>query len=113
MVKTTSIFHLSGRRPVRIGEVELGGVAYGGDRGIREVEVSADDGKTWFKAEVKKPLGPYTWVLWAALWRPTGPGEYALKARARDGIGLLQTAAEAPTLPDGASGYHTVRVRVR
>ena len=113
VVKTTSIFHVPGRRPVPPGEVELGGVAYSGDRGIQEVEVSPDNGKTWLKAEIKKPLGKYTWVLWAAVWTATGPGEYTLKARARDGTGLLQTVQEAPTLPDGATGYHTIRVRVR
>jgi hypothetical protein len=52
-------------------------------------------------------------VLWAALWQPAGPGTYTLKVRARDGTGVLQTAQEAPPLPDGASGYHTIRVRVR
>lgn len=113
VVKTTSVFHVPGRQPVQVGEVEVGGVAYSGDRGIAEVQVSADDGKTWTKAELKQPLGKYTWVFWAALWTPTGPGQYTLKVRARDGGGLLQTVQEAPTLPDGASGYHTIRVRVR
>jgi len=111
VVKTTSAFSVPGG-DVKVGEVELGGVAYSGDRGIKEVEVSPDGGKTWLKAELKTPLGPYTWVLWAALWTPTGPGEYTLKARARDGTGLLQTSKETPTLPDGASGYHSIRVRV-
>jgi DMSO/TMAO reductase YedYZ molybdopterin-dependent catalytic subunit len=95
------------------GEIAVGGVAYAGDRGVREVEVSIDGGKSWAKAEVKPALGPFTWVLWAALWTPTAPGEYTLKVRARDGGGVVQTAREAPTLPDGASGYHTLRVRVR
>ncbi|MGQ0568971.1 MAG: molybdopterin-dependent oxidoreductase, partial [Armatimonadota bacterium] len=113
VVKTTSMFRVPERGQAPLGEVELGGVAYSGDRGIQEVEVSADNGKTWSKAELKKPLGPYTWVLWAAVWTPTGPGEYTLKVRAKDGSGLMQTAQEAPTLPDGASGYHTLRVKVR
>jgi DMSO/TMAO reductase YedYZ molybdopterin-dependent catalytic subunit len=113
VVKTTSIFRVPGLRPVPVGEIHLGGVAYSGDRGVQEVEVSADGGRTWRKAEVKKPLGTYTWVLWATVWTPTGPGEYTLRVRARDGTGLLQTMQDAPTLPDGASGYHTIRVRVR
>jgi hypothetical protein len=92
--------------------VELGGVAYAGDRGIAEVQVGTDGGRTWARAEVKKPLGPHTWVLWASLWVPSRPGEYALQVRARDGGGVMQTAAEAPPAPDGASGYHAVRVRV-
>jgi DMSO/TMAO reductase YedYZ molybdopterin-dependent catalytic subunit len=116
VVKTTSIFRVPNQRTVAMtpaGEVEMGGVAYSGDRGIQEVQVSPDDGKTWFKAETKPPLGKYTWVLWAAVWKPAGPGSYTLKVRARDGAELLQTAQEAPTLPDGASGYHTIRIQVR
>jgi DMSO/TMAO reductase YedYZ molybdopterin-dependent catalytic subunit len=116
VVKTTSMFRVpAGRTAARApeGTVDLGGIAYAGDRGITSVEVSTDDGKTWVRAEVKPPLGKYTWVLWAALWQPAGPGTYTLKVRARDGTGVLQTAQEAPPLPDGASGYHTIRVRVR
>lgn len=97
----------------RMGEeVGLGGVAYAGDRGIKMVEVSTDDGKTWQPAQVKPALGRYTWVLWAALWKPTAPGEYTLRVRARDGSDVLQTSQETPTLPDGASGYHRIRLRV-
>jgi hypothetical protein len=115
IVKTTSMFRLPGQTATLgpTGDVDVGGVAYAGDRGILDLEVSGDGGKTWIKGETKKPLGPYTWVLWAAVWKPTGPGEYTLKVRARDGKGVIQTAQEAPTLPDGASGYHTIRVRVR
>lgn len=97
----------------RMGEeVGLGGVAYAGDRGIKMVEVSTDDGKTWQPAQVKPDLRRYTWVLWAALWKPTAPGEYTLRVRARDGSDVLQTSQETPTLPDGASGYHRIRLRV-
>jgi DMSO/TMAO reductase YedYZ molybdopterin-dependent catalytic subunit len=101
------------QRTHALGEIPVGGVAYAGDRGIKEVEYSTDAGKTWQKAEVKPALGPFTWVLWAAVWTPAGPGEYTVKVRAKDGGGVLQTAKDAPTLPDGASGYHTLRVRVR
>lgn len=113
VVKTMSKFTTLRRTYSAGQDAPLGGVAYAGDRGIKEVEVSTDDGKTWRKADVKPALGPFTWVLWAALWKPTGSGEYTLKVRAKDGAGIIQTATTAPTLPDGASGYHTVRVRVR
>jgi hypothetical protein len=113
VVQTMSAFRVPGDRDVPSGEVELGGVAYSGDRGIKDVEVSADGGRTWMKAEVKSPLGPYTWVLWAAVWKLAGPGQYTLRVRAMDGAGVVQTAREQPTLPDGATGHHTIRVRVR
>ncbi len=114
-VKTMSKFTTPrGRQGASVGEeVGLGGVAYTGDRAVKGVEVSTDDGKTWVAAEAKPPLGPYTWVLWGALWKPTAPGEYTLKVRARDGSGVLQTAQRVDTLPDGASGYHTVRLNVK
>ena len=114
LVQTMSKFTAPPRtpRPKANEEVGLGGVAYAGARGIKAVDVSLDDGKTWQPAQIKPPLGPYTWVLWAALWKPTAPGEYRLKVRARDGTGVLQTAQPSPTLPDGATGDHTIRVRV-
>lgn len=111
VVKTMSNFSTTAPTQ-RLGEVPIGGVAYGGDRSIREVEYSTDGGKTWQRGEVKPPLGPLTWVLWAGLWKPTAPGEYTLKVRARDSQGVMQTVTEAPTLPDGASGYHTLRIRI-
>ncbi len=113
VVKTMSKFTTPTRTSLPPGEVGLGGVAYAGDRGVRKVEYSTDGGRTWQPAEVKPPLGPFTWVLWAALWTPAGPGEYVLKVRATDGAGVLQPARESPPLPDGATGYHTLRIRIR
>lgn len=109
VVKTMSKFDVVNKTG---GEVELGGVAYAGDRGIKEVEYSTDDGTTWQKAALKPALGKFTWVLWAAVWKPAKAGTYAVKVRAKDGNSILQTARQSPTLPDGASGYHTLRVSV-
>jgi DMSO/TMAO reductase YedYZ molybdopterin-dependent catalytic subunit len=113
VVKTMSKFTTPTRFSLPPGEVGIGGVAYAGDRGVRRVEYSTDGGRTWQEADVKPPLGPFTWVLWAAVWTPAGPGEYVLKVRATDGKGVLQTARDSPPLPDGATGYHTLRIRIR
>jgi DMSO/TMAO reductase YedYZ molybdopterin-dependent catalytic subunit len=115
VIKTMSKFTSpEGRHMMyRVGEdVALGGVAYAGDRGIKAVEVSVDDGKTWQPAQLKAPLGPYTWVLWAMVWTPSSPGDYALRVRATNGAGQLQIKEEVATLPDGASGYHRIGLRV-
>jgi DMSO/TMAO reductase YedYZ molybdopterin-dependent catalytic subunit len=89
----------------------LGGIAFSGDRGIQRVEYSVDGGQTWQEAQVKPPLGPYTWVLWLAEWTPPAPGQYTVKVRAVDKLGVVQTAFVTEPLPDGATGLHTVTVR--
>ena len=45
---------------------------------------------------------------WAA-----ASGDHALSVRAIDTNGDLQVAASAPPAPDGATGYHSISVRVR
>ncbi len=98
------------------GGEDIGGVAFAGDRGVRQVEVSLDDGATWRKATLKKALGPYTWVLWGLPWTPppSVPKDRRLvvKVRAADGTGDVQTAQVTKVLPDGASGHHTIHLTV-
>jgi DMSO/TMAO reductase YedYZ molybdopterin-dependent catalytic subunit len=109
IVKTNSAFRVETQE----GDVLLlGGWAFAGDRGIAKVDVSPDEGKTWIPAAVKEPLGVNSWQFWSAEWTPPAPGDYTLKVRATDGQGHLQPEAPAPTLPDGAQGYHTVRVHI-
>jgi len=90
----------------------VGGVAFAGDRGISRVEVSFDSGVTWQPAGLKPPLGKFTWVQWTATWNPTKAGDYYLKVRATDGAGALQTAGQSDPFPNGATGYHWIRVEV-
>jgi DMSO/TMAO reductase YedYZ molybdopterin-dependent catalytic subunit len=86
------------------GEVPIAGVAFAGERGIRAVEYSLDDGQTWAPAEVKPALATNTWQLWAA--QPNlERGSYRIRVRATDGKGELQTAKDRDSLPDGATGY--------
>ena len=90
--------------------VRLAGWAFAGSRGISAVELSADGGATWFPAAVKKALAVNAWQFWSADWKPPAPGEYALNVRAFDGRGALQRGVRR-RLPDGAEGYHEVRIR--
>jgi len=94
------------------GSVMLGGVAFAGDRGVSKVEVSVDGGSTWETATLKPPASDLTWVLWAFEWKPPGPGNYVVYARATDGGGLLQTSAQADSFPSGATGYVMSSVNV-
>ncbi len=93
------------------GPVEVGGIAFSGDRGISKVELSVDGGKTWKQAILKQALGPYTWVLWTYDWAAP-VGKQSLLVRAVDRSGRLQNPALADTLPGGASGYDSIVVNV-
>lgn len=94
------------------GPLRLGGAAFAGDRGILRVELSFDGGRTWRPARLRPALSPYSWVLWTAEWDPP-PGSYRVVVRAVDGNGEVQDPTPRPPLPDGASGYHAITVRIR
>ncbi len=90
----------------------IAGVAWAGLRGIGKVEVSTDEGRSWQQAQLKEPISPYSWRLWAYRWRPTKSGSTIATARATDGTGALQTRMIAPPHPAGATGYPSVQVEV-
>jgi DMSO/TMAO reductase YedYZ molybdopterin-dependent catalytic subunit len=92
--------------------VELGGVAFAGDRGVSTVEVSTDGGVTWKEAAIDYAPSPLAWALWSAEWEPQSPGEYALRVRATDGRGSIQSSERRFVAPSGATGHHEVKVRV-
>lgn len=113
-VKTESQIRLPGDKAiVQADDAELAGLAFAGDRGIRNVEVSLDGGDSWQPATIVANPSPQnlSWVLWRLPWRPAS-GTYTLLVRATDGSGALQTNQHADTLPDGASGWHKIVVGV-
>ncbi len=91
----------------------IAGVAYAGDRGIAEVDVSTDSGQTWHPATLRRPLGNLTWVLWEYDWTPTSSGIFVIVVRATDGQGNVQQNDLQPPLPSGSSGYDAISVTVR
>lgn len=92
------------------GNVVVAGVAWAQHRGISRVEVQVDDGD-WHEAQLLAEPTTDAWRLWSWQW-PASPGAHRLTVRATDGTGQVQTADVAPPAPDGASGRHTVDVRV-
>ena len=89
----------------------VAGVAFAGNKGISQVDVSFEGGKNWQSATLKKPLSDLTWVLWEIPWRPDA-GDYNVTVRAIDEQGNVQDPVNAPPSPDGSSGYHTVSITV-
>ena len=99
------------RAQLTAGEVVLGGVTFAGYRGIDRVEISLDDGQTWEPAQLKPALGLNTWNLWV-FRKQLAPGTYMVKSRAVDGTGEPQLQSEAEPYPSGATGYHSILIRV-
>ncbi|MER5412822.1 molybdopterin-dependent oxidoreductase [Streptomyces virginiae] len=90
------------------GTVTVAGVAWAQHRGIQRVEVRVDDGP-WQEAELAEQATTDTWRQWSFPWKTT-PGGHNLTVRATDGTGQVQTDRRARTIPDGASGRHSVFV---
>jgi DMSO/TMAO reductase YedYZ molybdopterin-dependent catalytic subunit len=94
----------------KAGTVTVAGVAWAQHRGIREVEVRVDDG-AWQKADLAAQDTVDTWRQWFFRWSATS-GSHTLTVRATDGAGRVQTDRRTRTIPDGASGRHSVVVTV-
>ena len=94
----------------RSGEVAIGGVAWAVHRGIGGVQVRIDDGE-WLDAELGGVPSNDTWAQWVYRW--TGaPGPHLIEARAIDKAGEIQPEEPAAPAPDGAQGYHRIRLHV-
>lgn len=90
----------------------LTGTAFAGARGIREVEVSLDDGQTWQACRLETPSQPHVWSLWSYQWEKPPSGRHTIQVRATDNTGRLQTAERTRSYPDGASGYHSEAIDI-
>ncbi|MFE9808944.1 sulfite oxidase [Streptomyces sp. NPDC005548] len=94
----------------KAGTVMVAGVAWAQHRGIDKVEVRVDDG-AWQEARLASEDTVDTWRQWSFPWHATSGG-HTLTVRATDRTGRVQTAKRTQTIPDGASGRHSVVVTV-
>ncbi len=92
------------------GTVPVAGVAWAQHRGISRVEVRVDGGE-WHTARLAAADNRDTWRQWVWEW-PATSGRHTLEVRATDGTGATQTGRRAGTVPDGATGLHSVVVDV-
>ncbi|MFG2913530.1 sulfite oxidase [Kitasatospora sp. NPDC048298] len=68
----------------------LHGRSWSGAAAVRRVEVSADGGRTWRRADLRDEPRADGWTRWGIDWRPERPGRYELRARATDRRGNTQ-----------------------
>lgn len=99
------------RNRLTAGPVTVAGVAWAQHRGIRAVEIRVDGGP-WRPAVLAPTVSVDTWGQWSWRWDAT-PGAHTLQVRATDADGVPQTPERRPVAPDGATGWHTVKVTVR
>ena len=99
-----------GGSTVKTGRTAVAGVAWDQHTGIDAVEVRVDQG-AWHQATLAAVPGIDTWRQWVWYWDAT-PGTHVVEARATSASGYTQTAALAPTEPNGATGYPSNTVTV-
>jgi DMSO/TMAO reductase YedYZ molybdopterin-dependent catalytic subunit len=93
---------------VTAGQVDVGGLAWQQNTGIRAVEVQLDGG-AWQPATLAPKKVTDSWVQWrATVDLPSG--DHRLRVRAVNDDGEVQTAVRAEPAPNGASGWHTISV---
>ena len=97
-------------RPVRAGMVAFGGVAWAQHTGISKVELRVNRGE-WQQAELAPGISVDTWYQWKH-GVELGPGQYEVQVRATDLNGAAQAEERRAVAPDGATGFHTIRVDV-
>ncbi|HYE41080.1 MAG TPA: sulfite oxidase [Ramlibacter sp.] len=87
--------------PVKAGWVQIHGVAMGGTRALRRVDVSVDGGQTWHEARFVGPdLGRFAWRQFVLPMR-LEPGQYMVTSRAQD----TRFNWQEEVTPDNGGGF--------
>src|SRR2546421_7248595 len=88
------------------GLYEISGLAWSGNGTIKQVEVSADGGRTWAAATLSAPVLPRALTRFRIAWRWNG-APAVLKSRATDDTGEVQPTRDALVAAHGTNVlYH-------
>lgn len=97
-------------RTVPAGNIRFGGIAWAQHTGITKVELRINRGQ-WREAVLAPGISNDTWYQWQ-LGAELTPGAYEIQVRATDATGTPQTEESKPVAPNGATGYHTLNLKV-
>jgi hypothetical protein len=102
VVNSVVTSHMTGERIARGQRAELRGWAWDNGRGIEQVEISADAGKSWMSASLDGDFGRYAWrgFRWLLPTERAGSLELGVRASSRGG------ARQPDALTPNSSGYH-------
>jgi DMSO/TMAO reductase YedYZ molybdopterin-dependent catalytic subunit len=109
-IKLSSRIDTPGGKKVNPGQVTVAGVAWDQHVGVSKVEVRVDGGP-WQEATLATDPSVDTWRQWHWNWN-AAHGMHLLQVRAFDAQGNPQVESSAPPAPNGATGLHTVSVKV-
>ncbi len=107
-IKTQSRIDTPKGGRIGVGMNVIAGVAWAQSRGVDKVEVQIDNGP-WREATLPEELSIDSWRQWY-LEHDFTAGPHTISVRATDSTGETQTAEINEPRPDGATGYHMVRV---
>jgi DMSO/TMAO reductase YedYZ molybdopterin-dependent catalytic subunit len=91
-----------GRRNAADQPVLVKGIAWDGGYGIRAVDVSVDEGRSWQSAELGENHGKYSFRTWQFTHVPRVAGRMSVMARASNAQGTTQPSE----LIFNGAGYH-------
>lgn len=83
------ITNVASGQKLKAGTTRLRGIAFDGGKGIKQVEVSTDGGKTWMTAKLSKDPGKYGFREWKLAVK-LAAGSYDIKVRATGNGGETQ-----------------------
>jgi DMSO/TMAO reductase YedYZ molybdopterin-dependent catalytic subunit len=82
MVPRSFVTNLSAGATLAAGRpAPIRGIAFGGDSGVKSVDVSTDSGHTWHPVELGKDEGKYSFRRWDAQITLPSAGKYAVMVR--------------------------------
>ncbi len=90
--------------------VPIGGMAWAGTRGIKEVQVKID-GSEWVTADLRTRMSDRAWNIWRYDW-PYTAGIHTMMVRCIETDGTPQIEDVEDVRPDGATGLHMVQETV-
>jgi sulfite oxidase len=95
-------------------EIKLRGASWAGDLTVKEVELSADFGQTWSKAQLLPAKNRFDWQRWTAALKLPTDGYYEIWSRATDSKGKIQPHVAPFWNPSGYGGnpYHRIAVLI-
>ena len=92
MVPRSLFTNITPGMTVKPAPMPVRGLAFGGDCGVAQVELSDDGGRSWRKTDLGRDEGTYSFRLWEAQVTPPASGALTLMVRCTNTNGVAQPA---------------------